>query len=122
MAKKNKPNQTILVSFFLRIGLGLAFLYAAISAFLNPSLWINFIPVWVSYVLPLNFFLLFFVVYQVLLSLWLFSGQKQFLAAVFSVVTFFLIIVFNVTSLDIIFRDITLLCAALALVVVSPST
>ena len=53
---KKKFDEKRLASFFLRIGLATVFLYAGISAFLNPIAWIGFIPLWLRNIISYSFF------------------------------------------------------------------
>lgn len=112
---KNNPPQ--LVSFFLRVGLAVVFLYAAISSFLNPLSWIGFFPSWLRALIPDTILLLLFSSYEILLSLWLFSSWRIVYAALFSIATLLSIIVTNLGALDIIFRDVAILFMAVALAV-----
>lgn len=104
-----------LISFLLRIGIAIAFLYAAIAAFLDPFSWIGFLPTWIDGIIPRGVLLSLFSLYEILLALWLLSGKIPFRAAMVSSVTMTSIIVFNINSLDILFRDIPILFSALAL-------
>lgn len=109
---------SILVSFLLRIGLGAAFLYAAIASFLEPESWIGFFPIWLRNLAPANYLLMTFSIYEIILAIWLFSSKKIFYAASLATLTLAGIIVFNISTLDIIFRDIPILFLALALMVI----
>ena len=113
--KENMP------PFLLRIGLALVFLYAAIAATLDPFSWIGFFPQWLRGIFPAGFLLVGFSVYQLFLGLWLVSQYKTFYAAIFSAGTIFAIIFFNIGDLDIIFRDVAILFAALALAFLTPN-
>lgn len=104
-----------LISFLLRIGIAIAFLYAAIAAFLDPFSWIGFLPAWIDSIIPRGALLSLFSLYEILLALWLLSGKMSFHAAMVSSATMGAIIVFNISSLDILFRDVPILFAALAL-------
>ena len=115
-------NKLRIDSFFLRIGLALVFLYAAVSALLNPNAWVGFFPSFLSAVFPAKILLLVHSIYQILLSLWLLSNKKIFYAAGLSSLTLFFIIIFNVGALDIIFRDIAILFSSLSLMVLSYNT
>ncbi|MBS3149775.1 DoxX family membrane protein [Candidatus Woesearchaeota archaeon] len=108
-----------LASFFLRVGLGTVFLYAAIASLLSPGSWSVFIPDTVNYILKDNIFLTIFSISEIVLSLWLFSGKKTYIASIVASVTIILIIIFNIESLDLIFRDIAILASALALMSLS---
>jgi hypothetical protein len=54
-------------------------------------------------------------VYEIVLAVWLLSGARAKLAAWCAVLTLCLIIVANITLLDILFRDLAILAAAGAL-------
>lgn len=102
-------------SFLLRIGLAFSFLYAAISAFIDATPWVGFIPPWVGEMIEPTTALYIFGVLEIIVAIWLLWGRKIFWAAGASVALLVCIIVPNLGSFPIIFRDITLLCAALAL-------
>ncbi len=106
-----------LASFFLRLGIGAAFLYAGIATLLAPSSWIGFFPAFVRSILPEQVLMSLFSVYQIALALWLISGQKGYYAALLASLTLIAIVFTNIYSLDIVFRDIAILSAALALAV-----
>ena len=114
-----KINTQHLALFFLRTGIALVFLYAAIAAFLNPLAWVGFFPVWLTAIFPGMVLLTLWSVYEIILALWLFSGWKTFFSGFAASVTLLLIIIPNLGALDIIFRDIAILCAALALLLLS---
>lgn len=106
-------------SFFLRIGLAIVFLYAGIAAFLSPDSWVGFVPGFVSNVINSYYFLHIHSIFNVLLALWLISNKKTFYASIMSSCALIAIIVFNYTALDIVFRDISILFAAIALSIIS---
>lgn len=115
----NKSNREVLVSFFLRAGLAVVFLYAAISAFLNPQAWAGYIPAFVQAIIPAKTFLQVHSVFNILLSFWLLSKKQAFYASIIASLTLIAIIFFNYTALDIIFRDVAILFAAIALAIIS---
>lgn len=104
-----------LVSFFLRTGLAIGFLYAALSSFLDPNAWAGFLPMEARDVISGNLLLALFSSYEIVLALWLLSGRAVRNAAWASVITMTLIILFNLPSLDVVFRDLVILAAAAAL-------
>lgn len=108
-----------LVSLFLRWGLALVFLYASISAFINPSAWVIFIPKFVTGIIPELIFLKIHSLVEIFLALWLLSNKKIFYASVISSLALLGIIIFNLTQLDIVFRDIAILFMAIALTILS---
>lgn len=103
----------------LRLGLAFVFLYVGISAFREPSAWIGFVPEYISQFIPADRFLQIHSVADIILGLWLLSGRALFLGAALSALTLAGIVFFNFASLDIIFRDIGLFFAALALAALS---
>jgi len=105
-----------LVSFLLRVGVATVFLYAAVAATLDPSAWIGFFPQFVRNLIPGTALLILFSAYEIALGLWILSGRKTFYAGLFAAATLLAIIVVNITLLDIVFRDIAIFFAALALI------
>ena len=104
-----------LASLFLRVGLAFSFFYVAIASFVNPTAWIGFLP----RVLQSDGMLVAHAVFEIVLGLWLLSGWKMFYASIVSAVVILGIIVFNFGAFDIVFRDVTILFAAIALAVLS---
>ncbi len=108
-----------LVSFLLRTGLAVTFLYAAIASFIEPVAWIGFLPEWTRNLVPETLLLFGFSLYEMFLAFWLLSNKKPFEAAVLSSFTLLLIVLANITVLYIVFRDVAILFASLALVVLN---
>jgi len=124
MVKIKKTNfrdgdRTILVSFFLRAGLAIVFLYAAISSLLQPTSWIGYIPVFVQKIIPANIFLFIHSSAEFILALWILSNKEEYYAALISAVAMLFIILFNLYALDIVFRDIAIMFSAIALALLS---
>lgn len=101
----------------LRLGLALVFLYAAVGAALAPSAWIGYFPQFIrdSIPVPERVLLGLFSAYELLLALWVISGWKTFYAALVSALTILGIMVANFGLLEVIFRDVAIFFAALAL-------
>ncbi len=108
-----------LISFFLRLALSIPFLYAALAAFLTPESWLGFLPGWVGFIMPAEIALSLFSIFQLILSLWLLSGKWLRYSSPLAAVTLLGITVFNVGALDIVFRDVGLLLAAVALTILA---
>ena len=104
-----------LASLLLRLGLAFSFFYAAISAFINPTSWIGFLPEF----LRGGGMLTAFSISEIILGLWLLSGWKTFYSSVLSAIVIAGITVFNFGSFDIVFRDVSILLMAIALAVLS---
>lgn len=104
-----------LTSFILRVALAVPFLFAAIDATLQPEEWVGFIPFFLRNMFPESLLLSAHALFDFILAVWLLSGWKTKYAAAFSVLNLATIIVVNLTALDVIFRDVGLLLAAVAL-------
>lgn len=113
--------QDTLISFFLRLGISIPFLYAAISAWLQPESWVGFLPNWITSLIPATLLLTGFSLYQLGLSLWLLWGKHLRYSAILAAVTLLGIIIANLTVLDIVFRDVGLFWAAVALAIMGAS-
>ncbi|MEX2017313.1 MAG: hypothetical protein WD876_02470 [Candidatus Pacearchaeota archaeon] len=100
---------------YLRLGLAFVFIYAAISAFLNPGAWIGYVPSFIWNPITRAYFLFAHDIVNLGLGLWLLTGKKQFYAAIVSCLALAGIIIFNLSSFLITFRDVGLLFAAIAL-------
>ena len=115
MINEKKEDTYFLASFFLRIGLAISFIYAGIAEFLNPEAWIGFIPSFARSIIPAAALLHIHSAFNVLLGLWLISNKKVFYAAILACLAMVAIIFFNYSALDIVFRDVAIFFAAVAL-------
>jgi len=103
----------------LRVGLSFAFVYAAIAGFLNPAAWIGFAPVWILQHVPDNIFLTVFGALEITLAALLLFLKKPFYPALAAAGLLIGMVTFNLGALDIVFRDVSLAFAALALATLS---
>jgi len=99
----------------LRWGLAFVFFYAAIASLLDPSEWASFLPGPLASASFAPMLLTAFACYQLILAGFLFSGKKLYWSSLFSTVTLAAIVVVNFQSADIVFRDVGLALASLAL-------
>lgn len=103
----------------LRIGIASVFLYAAVSATLNPLNWVGYLPQYLRNIFPGDLLLKSFSFYELVLGVWLLTGWKSFYSAVLSSLTLFGIIVTNLGAFDITFRDVAILFSSISLALVS---
>lgn len=103
----------------LRLSLAFAFGYAAISSFLAPYSWMSYFPFWLGQLWPLSNWLTIFAAMEILLAIWLMSGEKLFWSALTAAAVLFAITISNLLAMDIVFRDLSLGLAAMALAVLS---
>ena len=113
--KKLTCDYSILASFILRVALAVPFLFVAIDATLQPDAWIGFVPFFLRNIFPEALLLGAHSLMNLVLGVWLLSGWRTRYAAVLSALVLLTVIVTNLPSLDIIFRDIGLLLAAVSL-------
>ena len=102
----------------LRIGVAFAFIYPAVSAYFEPLSWIGFFPeffrdTFISETLLLHLF----GISEIAIALWILIGRNILIPSVLAALYLFLIVVFNLSSLDILFRDIPIMLMAVALAV-----
>lgn len=108
-----------LAKLLLRIGLASVFLYASAAATISPNDWVGFIPPFLQTILPAATFLMIFSLFQVVLAVWLLIDRYTRYAAILTGLTIAGIMMVNLGSLDVTFRDIGLIFAAAALAVLS---
>ena len=107
-------------NWLLRIAVAFAFLYPPISALVNPFAWIGYFPLFITNIFPNAIILLhIFGVVEVVIGLWILSGKHIFIPSALAVFILFGIIVFNFSQMDILFRDVSILLMAVALMISS---
>lgn len=120
--------QKLKAEYFLRLGLGMMYLYSGFDLFANPQHWYGFVPRWLSQLLlpaiSIDLYLKIQGVGEFLIGLvfviWVVQGLIVRTAAWLAVVEMALIIIFIGVD-PITFRDIGLLGAAVALLVILSS-
>lgn len=100
----------------LRVALAFAFLYAAYGFWQNPNDWIGYIPAFVKNIgLSQDVLLMLIAGFHLIIALWILSGWRIFLSSLTAAVFLGLVVYLNQNQLDVLFRDISLAIAALAL-------
>lgn len=107
--------------FLLRSGIASVFLYAAVASFLEPQNWIGYLPQFLRSIFPANILLITFSTYEIILSIWILWGYKVFYSSLIAALTLIGIIITNLGALDITFRDVAILFAAVALAILEKS-
>ena len=111
-----------LSSLLLRVGLAFVFVFAAISLSLNPSEGMHFLPPFVSYFVSPSLFLTLFGVYEIILSVWLLSGKFSLYAGLIAATTLVVITGLNFSDFSVLFRNVAIVFAALALASLPPAS
>lgn len=105
-----------LASFFIRLGLAISLFYAALATMINPNDWVSFLPAWVIDSGLGQAFLVFFAIFEFLLGLWLLSNRYIVYASLLTALFLAVIIMINITALNLLFRDIPIMLSALSLI------
>lgn len=106
----------------LRVGVSLAFLYPPFDALANPDSWIGYFPKFVHLAAqPLGVsdlvLLHGFGIIEVVIALWILSGKKIFWPSLAATAMLVAIVVFNLPQFEVLFRDLSIAAASLALAV-----
>ncbi len=100
----------------LRISLAFAFLYVAYGFWRHPDSWTGYLPAFVTHLSLSQTVLLFLIAgVHLVIGLWILSGWRIFIPSLVAAVFLFAVVYFNRNQLDILYRDISLGLAALAL-------
>ncbi len=97
------------------MGLAFAFLYPAISSLIMPSDWVGYVPLFVRDIVDVNLFLFIFSVTEIFVALGILFFKNPFYPLLLGSVILVSIISFNIGSFVLIFRDVSILAMALAL-------
>lgn len=105
------------VDLLLRIGVAFTFIYPPVSAFFNPLAWIGYFPSFIFTILPFADVTLLhaFGVFEIALGLWILFGKKIFIPSVIATATLLIIIAFNISQIDILFRDFSIVAMSVGL-------
>ena len=112
------------ISLFLRIAVAFALLYPAVSAWFTPDSWIGYFPPFATSIVPIDGIVLLhlFGALEIALALWILSGVKIFWPSLATAALLFLIVGFNLSQMDILFRDLPIALAAIALALSAKTT
>ena len=115
----NEDFRLSLSSLFLRLGLAFVFLYAAVYMTFSPENYISYFPKFMRDLVPGYLLLHVFAIFEVILSFFLIIGRFTFIAAIISFLTMFALTVVNLDRFNVLFRNVSIILSALALVVQS---
>ena len=101
----------------LRVGVAFSFIYPPISAFFNPYAWIGYFPWFMTSQTIISSLTLLhiFGIAELCIGISILCGKKVSIPALLASLFLFLIIVFNLSQIDVLFRDIPILLMALLL-------
>lgn len=99
----------------LRVGVAFAFLYPPLNALSNPESWIAYFPPFMRGYVPDEVLLHSFGALEVVIALWILSGKKIFWPSAAAAALLIAIVVFDFYNFEVIFRDLSIAAAAIAL-------
>ncbi|MDB5265536.1 MAG: hypothetical protein JWM39_249 [Parcubacteria group bacterium] len=105
-----------LSEWLLRISIALSFLYPPFDGLSEPDAWIGYFPRFIT-ALPIDAHLMLhgFEIIEVIIALWILSGWKIRIPSVIAALMLIAIVGFNWVQFSILFRDVSIALAALAL-------
>ena len=112
-------NRNNIVNLILRVGVAFAFLYAGIAGFLDPQAWVGWFPKFMRDIIPELMLLQIWGVYEIVTAIWILSSWKIFIPSSLASLSLLGLILFNLSAMDVIFRDVTILCATITLAIQS---
>lgn len=105
----------------LRLGVAFAFLYPALSAFIEPALWIGYVPAWINLFIPREIFLLLFSTLEIIIAISVLIFNKP-LPSITAGLLLLSIVVLNTNEFSIVFRDLSIATMAFALALLLKNT
>ncbi len=103
----------------LRVGIAFSFVYAAVSGFINPTAWVGFFPPFLTTFAPAATLLSIWGVLEIVLALVLLFMKDVFYPALIAAALLLGVTLTNWGAMDIVFRDISIALAAIALALLS---
>ena len=104
------------VEWLLRIGVAFAFIYPAVRALFNPFAWVGYFPMFVGDMISLGVALYIIGAIEIIIALWILFGKNIFIPSSIATVFLLVIVVFNWSQIDVLFRDIPIAAMSLILV------
>jgi hypothetical protein len=101
----------------LRVAVAFVFLYPPINAFGDPSAWVGYFPPFVEQFGSVETMLNVFGIIEVGIAFWILSGWKIVLPSLAAAGMLFGIVAFNLPEFQVLFRDLSIAGAALALAI-----
>lgn len=103
------------IDYSLRLGLSFAFIYPAVSAFIEPNDWIGFIPVFIRNFVSADIFLPIYSIVELTIGVGIIFARNPFYYSVAGAVLLSAVVILNIGSFDLVFRDISIIGMATAL-------
>lgn len=107
----------------LRVALAFSFIYPPLAAFSDPYSWVGYFPTpLLDFVAPHQILLLHaFGMVEIMLAVWVVFARRVRIPALLMAVILFAIVGLNFAQMDVVFRDVALALASLALAMRRPA-
>jgi hypothetical protein len=115
-------NKEKTISYLLRIAVAFSFLYPPIAAWFAPDNWIWFVPDFIEIFIDKGIFLHIFGAIEILIALGVLFLKNPVWPSLAATFVLLAIIILDWSTFDVVFRDISILLAALALVALHKNT
>lgn len=102
----------------LKLGVAFAFIYPALSAFIDPSQWIGYVPMWVDQIIPRELFLPIFSTIEIIVALGVLFWNNP-IPSIVAGTMLVSIVIFNRNEFSVIFRDLSIATMAFGLALLS---
>lgn len=105
-----------LPNLLLRAAVAFSFAYPPVAAVIDPDSWLGYFPAFIpSSLVALHVF----GALEIALALWILFGKRIFIPCMLAALILLAIVAFNISQFDILFRDVSIALAAVALGLVS---
>lgn len=98
----------------LKLGVAFAFIYPALSAFIDPSQWIGYVPMWVDQIIPREIFLPIFSTIEIVVALGVLFWNNP-IPSIVAGMMLISVVIFNRNEFSVVFRDLSIATMAFGL-------
>ncbi|HAS84952.1 MAG TPA: hypothetical protein DCS23_02695 [Candidatus Yonathbacteria bacterium] len=102
----------------LKLGVSFAFIYPAVSAFIDPSAWIGYVPMWVDQLIPREIFLPIFSTIEIVVALGVLFWNNP-IPSIIAGAMLVSIVIFNKSEFSVVFRDLSIATMTFGLALLS---
>ena len=104
-----------IANILLRTSISFAFIYVAIATIIDQASWVSYAPSFIRNVFPESLLIGALAIGHSLLGVWILSGWRIFWPTLLAGLYLISLVGFNLSQIDILFRDISLALVAFAL-------
>jgi len=98
----------------IKLGIAFSFIYPAVSSFIEPEMWLGYVPAWIDIFLPREIFLHIFSSFEIVVALGVLFWNKIYPSIVAGLILVS-IVALNTSEFSVVFRDIPIALMSFAL-------